>query len=51
MIRYSAPDGMHDDCVMALAFAWSGLTIARQWVQEAQAQAALSARWETISSI
>jgi phage terminase large subunit-like protein len=22
-IRYSAPDGLHDDCVMALALAWS----------------------------
>ena len=23
---YSAPDGMHDDCVMALAIAWDGLS-------------------------
>jgi hypothetical protein len=23
MLRYSAPAGMHDDCVMSLAFAWS----------------------------
>lgn len=23
--RYSAPDGMHDDCVMALALAWRGV--------------------------
>jgi hypothetical protein len=22
LIRYSAPEGMHDDCVMALALAW-----------------------------
>ncbi|NLH79169.1 MAG: hypothetical protein GX465_19295, partial [Acidobacteria bacterium] len=22
---YSAPDGMHDDCVMSLAFAWDGI--------------------------
>ncbi len=22
MVRYSAPDGMHDDCVMSLALAW-----------------------------
>jgi phage terminase large subunit-like protein len=22
LLRYSAPDGQHDDCVMALAFAW-----------------------------
>ena len=25
LLRYSAPDGMHDDCVMALALAWYGL--------------------------
>lgn len=24
MMRYSAPDGMHDDCVMSLALAWHG---------------------------
>jgi phage terminase large subunit-like protein len=24
MLRYSAPDGMHDDCVMSLALAWHG---------------------------
>lgn len=24
--RYSAPEGLHDDCVMALALAWSGVT-------------------------
>ena len=24
LIRYGAPDGMHDDCVMALAMAWYG---------------------------
>lgn len=24
LIRYSAPDGQHDDCVMALALAWYG---------------------------
>lgn len=23
MLRYSAPSGMHDDCVMSLALAWS----------------------------
>jgi len=23
MVRYSAPDGMHDDCVISLALAWS----------------------------
>lgn len=25
MLRYAAPDGMHDDCVMSLALAWSVL--------------------------
>jgi len=25
MLRYSAPEGMHDDCVMSLAIAWSGI--------------------------
>lgn len=25
LLRYSAPDGMHDDCVMSLALAWSGI--------------------------
>jgi len=25
MMRYSAPAGLHDDMVMALAFAWAGL--------------------------
>ena len=23
MLRYSAPEGLHDDCVMSLALAWS----------------------------
>lgn len=26
MLRYSAPAGMHDDCVVSLAIAWSGVT-------------------------
>lgn len=25
--HYGAPDGMHDDCVMSLAIAWSGCTV------------------------
>jgi hypothetical protein len=25
MLRYGAPEGMHDDCVMALALAWQGV--------------------------
>lgn len=25
LLRYSAPDGMHDDCVMALAMAWTAM--------------------------
>jgi hypothetical protein len=24
LVRYSAPEGIHDDCVMALALAWHG---------------------------
>ncbi len=24
LIRYTAPEGMHDDCVIALALAWQG---------------------------
>jgi phage terminase large subunit-like protein len=27
--QYSAPDGMHDDCVMSLAIAWDGVTNSR----------------------
>jgi len=30
MLRYSAPAGMHDDTVMSLALAWSGLSNTRQ---------------------
>ena len=26
-LRYSAPEGVHDDCVMALALAWSGAAV------------------------
>jgi len=26
LLRYSAPSGMHDDCVMSLALAWYGAT-------------------------
>jgi hypothetical protein len=29
MLRYGAPAGMHDDCVMSLALAWSGTTQSR----------------------
>ena len=25
IVRYSAPDGMHDDCVMSLALAWQAI--------------------------
>ena len=25
MLRYSAPEGMHDDTVMSLALAWHGI--------------------------
>ena len=30
MVRYSAPDSMHDDCVMSLALAWHGATLAQR---------------------
>ena len=30
MVRYSAPDSMHDDCVMSLAMAWHGATLAQR---------------------
>jgi len=26
LIRYGSPDGLHDDCVMALAIAWQGIS-------------------------
>ena len=29
MVRYTAPEGMHDDCVMALALAWQGVVAGR----------------------
>lgn len=30
MVRYSAPEGMHDDCVMSLAMAWHGASAAQR---------------------
>jgi phage terminase large subunit-like protein len=30
MVRYSAPDSMHDDCVMSLALSWHGATAAQR---------------------
>lgn len=32
MVRYNAPDGMHDDCVIALALAWWGGVANRPWL-------------------
>jgi hypothetical protein len=32
LIRYGAPDGMHDDIVMALALAWWGAAGSNQWL-------------------
>jgi hypothetical protein len=26
LLRYNAPEGMHDDCVMSLAIGWTGVT-------------------------
>jgi hypothetical protein len=31
-LRYSAPEGVHDDCVMALALAWHGAAQPTQFV-------------------
>jgi len=30
MVRYSAPDGLHDDMVISLALAWHGATLAQR---------------------
>ena len=30
MVRYTAPDGLHDDCVVSLALAWHGATLAQR---------------------
>ena len=30
MVRYTAPDSMHDDCVVSLALAWHGATLAQR---------------------
>jgi hypothetical protein len=35
MLRYSAPEGYHDDCVMALALAWHGANAPPPAVSEA----------------
>jgi phage terminase large subunit-like protein len=32
MPRYGAPEGLHDDCVMALAFAWRGIASGHWWI-------------------
>jgi len=32
LMRYSAPDGAHDDCVIALALAYYGASQPTQWV-------------------
>jgi hypothetical protein len=32
MVRYEAPPGAHDDCVMALALAWQAAILPTQWV-------------------
>ena len=34
MVRYAAPEGMHDDTVMSLAIAWSGLCVRRDTEME-----------------
>jgi len=32
LLRYSAPEGMHDDCVISLALAWSCVDAAESWL-------------------
>jgi len=32
LTRYSAPEGMHDDTVMALSMAWHGIANADWWI-------------------
>ena len=32
LVRYGAPDGLHDDCVISLALAWHGASRPTQWV-------------------
>jgi len=32
LVRYEAPPGVHDDCVMALALAWQAAILPTQWV-------------------
>lgn len=32
LLRYGAPEGLHDDCVMSLAIAWQGAAAPAQWV-------------------
>jgi hypothetical protein len=38
--RYAAPEGLHDDMVMSLAIAWSGLCVRREVQAEQQAYTA-----------
>ena len=54
MMRYSAPEGLHDDMVMALAFAWAGLVAGvpqQQYWDPAQAGIVDTYRPYTISPI
>ena len=32
MVQYNAPDGMHDDCVMALAIGWHAIAAPEWWM-------------------
>lgn len=34
MLRYGAPAGMHDDCVMSLAMAWQGIATGGVWLSD-----------------
>jgi hypothetical protein len=41
--KYSAPDGLHDDCVMSLALAWDAASTGPGWTDWAQSRMAVMA--------
>jgi len=45
MVRYSAPEGMHDDTVIALALAWAGATYEPEQTQVIYAPARIGVDW------
>jgi len=45
MVRYSAPEGMHDDAVIALALAWAGATYEPEQSQVVYAPQRIGVNW------